>query len=124
MPEMKSSTKKIITGCSLIVIAACIVIVVFVSLASPDFPEASDLKEAARAQIIHNLKDPTSPEFFNNGKFTKETDSIYIYTESLKALNGFGLKVPQDAYVKLKWTGSDPDEIDSYILLDLKFKNR
>lgn len=121
---MTEKNKKLINGCGLIVILVSIAIVLFVSFKGDGYPEENDIKEAARSQILHSLKDPSSAEFFHDGKVTKETDSIYVYKEGLKALNGLGLKIPQNAYVKIKWSGDDPDDVKSYILVDVQFQNR
>ena len=83
-------------------------------------PDNSDVKEAARAVIIHNLNDPTSAEFHHNEVIKDIGDSTFIYTETINAKNSFGGSVKQNATVKIKWAGGKPSEIENWRILDIK----
>lgn len=87
-------------------------------------PSDSDVKNAARAAILHNIKDPTSAKFHQNDQVQDLGDNTYSYSESVNATNSFGGSVAQNVFVKLKWTGNDPSEVGSYQLLDLRMENR
>lgn len=87
-------------------------------------PDESDAKEAARATIIHNLKDPSSAEFHHNEIVKDLGNNIFEYTETVNATNSFGGKIKQDVTVKVKWNGGDPSEVNNWSSLELNFNDR
>lgn len=87
-------------------------------------PDNSDAKEAARAAIIHNLKDPMSATFHQNEIVTKVSDSVFSYTETVNAKNSFGGSSAQNATVQVKWIGGDPSEVQSWSILDIQLNER
>lgn len=87
-------------------------------------PSDSDVKEAARAAILNNLKDMGSAKFHHNENIQDLGNQVYRYQETVNANNSFGGSIGQNVVVTLKWTGQDPSEVTSYILQDLQFNER
>lgn len=86
-------------------------------------PNDSDAKDAARAAIIHNLKNPDAT-FHHNEIITKISDSTYRYVETVNATNSFGGSIRQDVTVVVKWLKDDPSEVTNWAMLDLNFVNQ
>jgi len=86
-------------------------------------PDESNVKEAARAAIIQNLKNPDA-KFHHNEVVTKISDSSYQYVETINATNGFGASIKQDVTVKVKWLKGDPSEVTNWSILDIQFFDR
>lgn len=87
-------------------------------------PDDGNVKDAARAAILHNLKDLNSAKFHHNEIVSDLGNNIYTYTETVNATNSFGGSIANNAIVKLKWNGGDPSEVSSYQLIDLQFNPR
>lgn len=87
-------------------------------------PDEATAKEAARAAIIHNLKDPSSAEFHQNEKVKDLGNNTFEYTESVNATNSFGGKIAQDVNVQVKWNGGDPSEVNNWSVVDIHFLER
>lgn len=87
-------------------------------------PDDSDIKQAARAAILSNVKDPTSTTFHQNEVVKNLGENVYSYSETINATNGFGGSIAQNIFVKIKWTGTDPSEVSSYQLVDLQYSDR
>jgi len=83
-------------------------------------PNNSDAKEAARAAIIHNLKDPTSAKFYHNETINNIGNNTFVYTETLIATNSFGGSIVQNVTVKVKWKGGNPSKIENWEWSDLQ----
>lgn len=104
-------------------------LLLFISLAtllscSNSTPDKSDVKDAARAAILHHLKDMNSAKFHHNEIVSDIGNNTYTYTETVNATNSFGGSVAQNVVVKLKWNGGDTSDVSSYSLLDLQFNER
>ena len=87
-------------------------------------PDDSDVKDASRAAIIHDLKDPTSAKFHHNEIVSKLDDSLYSYSETVNAANSFGGSRAQNVIVKVKWAGGDPSEIQNWRLINIQYLER
>ncbi len=87
-------------------------------------PSDSNIKDAARAAILTNLKDMGSAKFHHNETVQDLGNQIYRYQETVNANNSFGGSLSKNIVVTLKWSGQDPSEISSYILQDLQFNER
>ena len=86
--------------------------------------DEANVKEAARAAIIHNLKSPSSVKFHHNEYVKQIDDSTFIYTETIEATNTYGGLIAQNAYTTVKWKGGDASDVDNWNVLDLQFKER
>ena len=87
-------------------------------------PDEDDAKQAARAAIIHNLKDPKSATFHHNEVVYDLGYNTYQYTETIGAKNSFGGVITQNAIVKVKWLKDDPSKVANWSVLDIKFIER
>lgn len=87
-------------------------------------PDNSDVKNAARAVIIHDLKDPRSAEFHHNEVITKTGDSVFIYKETVNATNSFGGSIANDAIIIVKWRGGNPSDIENWYVIDKQLAPR
>lgn len=121
---MNDTTKRRVNGCALLVIVACLGIFAFVQFAKPTKPDNNDIKDIARMYIIKNVRDPKGIEFYHDENIYQASDSVFNYSETIKAPNGLGLKVAANVFVKLKWKGNDPDEFNNWELLDMKIDNK
>ncbi|MFZ4522984.1 MAG: hypothetical protein ACOYNC_14840 [Bacteroidales bacterium] len=87
-------------------------------------PDNSDAKEAARAAIIHSLKDPKSASFHHDEVIKKYGDSTFLYTETVNATNSFGGSIAQIVTIEVKWTGGDPSVVENWTFSKLQFNPR
>lgn len=86
-------------------------------------PDESDVKEAARAAIIQNLKNP-SAEFHHNEIIKDLGDGTFEYVEAVNATNSFGGIIAQNVTAKIKWLGGDPSEVQNWSVLNIQFVER
>jgi len=84
-------------------------------------PNESHAKEAARAAIIQNLKNPLDVKFHQNETVESLGDNTFEYTETINATNSFGGSIKQNAVVKVKWLKDDPDEVSNWTVLSIEF---
>lgn len=87
-------------------------------------PNDSDVKEAARAAILHSMKDPTSTKFHHNEQISDLGNGMYNYIETVNGTNSFGGSIANNVVVKLKWNGQDPSEISNWILVEIQMNER
>lgn len=87
-------------------------------------PDESDAKEAARAAILQNLKNPSDAKFHHNETVKILGDSTFEYRETINATNSFGGSIKQDAVVKVKFLQDDPSEVTNWSILDVQFLER
>ena len=86
-------------------------------------PDESNAKEAARAAILHSLKNPDA-QFHQNETIEDSGNGTFLYKETINATNSFGGSLAQDVTAKVKWNGGDPSEVQSWSLIDLQFADR
>lgn len=86
-------------------------------------PDESDAKDAARAAIIQNLKNP-SAEFHHNEVIKDLGNGTFEYAEAVNATNSFGGVIAQNVTAKIKWLGGDPSEVQNWSIVDIQFVNR
>lgn len=86
-------------------------------------PNESDAKQAARAAIIHSLKNPDA-KFHQNETIQDLGDGTFLYKESINATNSYGGSIAQNVTAKVKWNGGDPSEVQSWSVVDLEFEDR
>lgn len=86
-------------------------------------PDESDVKDAARAAIIQNLKNP-SAEFHHNEVVKDLGNGTFEYAEAVNATNSFGGVIAQNVTAKIKWLGGDPSEVSNWTIVDIQFVNR
>lgn len=87
-------------------------------------PDESDAKEAARAAIIQNLKNPSGVTFHHNEIIKDLGDGAFEYVETVNATNSFGGVLAQNVTTKIKWLGGDPSEVQNWSVLDIQFVER
>ena len=87
-------------------------------------PDKSDAKEAARAAIIHNLKDTMSDTFHQIEVVTDLGNNTFQYVETVGATNSFGGVITQNAVVKVKWLKDDPSEVSNWSIVNIEFIER
>lgn len=87
-------------------------------------PNESDAKEAARAAIIHSLKDPMSAQFHHNETIKNLGNNLFQYTETVNAKNSFGGSIAQNVSVKVQWISGDPSEVENWKFSELQFTER
>lgn len=87
-------------------------------------PNDSNVKDAARAAIIHKLKDPNTAKFHHNEVINDLGNDTFTYTETVNAKNSFGGSVAHIVNVKIKWAGGSPSDIENWRLLDIRFNER
>ena len=87
-------------------------------------PDNSDVKDAARAAILHSLKNPTDAKFHHNEVVKDLGDGQFQYTETVNATNSFGGNIAQNVMAKIKWNGGDPSEISNWSIIDMQFVDR
>lgn len=87
-------------------------------------PDESDVKDVARAAILHSLKNPTDAKLHHNEVVKDLGNNQYQYVETVNATNAFGGSIAQNVMVKVKWNGKDPSELENWILLDIQFTDR
>ncbi len=87
-------------------------------------PDESDAKEAARAAILQNLKNPIDITFHQNEVVTEFADNIFEYKETINATNSFGGSIKQDVTVQVKWLKDDPSEVSNWTVVDIQFADR
>ena len=87
-------------------------------------PESNDAKEAARAAIIHNLKDPKSVKFHHDEVIKKIDDSSFLYTETVNASNSYGGSIAQIVTIEVNYRGGDPSTVENWSYTNLQFKPR
>jgi hypothetical protein len=91
---------------------------------SSSSPSDSDVKEAARAAILQNLKSPTQTSFHHNEVIEKLEENTFQYKETINATNSFGGSIKQDATVKIKWLNKNPSVITNWSVIDIQFMDR
>jgi len=84
-------------------------------------PNESNAKEAARAAILQNLKNPINAKFHHNEIITALGDNTFEYKETINATNSFGGSIKQNAVVKVKWLKGDASEVSNWSILNIKF---
>ena len=87
-------------------------------------PNNSDVKNTARAVIIHNLKNLNSAKFHHNEVIKKTSDNVFIYYETVNATNSFGGSIAKNAIITIKWMGNNPSNIENWTIIDAQFKDR
>lgn len=87
-------------------------------------PNESDAKEAARAALIQQLKNPTGLTFFQNDKVMDIGGNTFVYNETISATNSFGGVITQNAIVKVKWLKDDPSEVSNWTVVDFQLNDR
>lgn len=87
-------------------------------------PDESDAKDAARAAILQNLKNPSDTKFHHNEVIKTLGDSTFEYKETINATNSFGGSIKQDAVVRVKFLQGDPDVETNWTILDIQFLER
>ncbi|WP_131387679.1 hypothetical protein [Flavobacterium suncheonense] len=98
-------------------------ILVFIGCGNSE-PNESNAKEAARAAIIHNLKNINSANFHQNEVIADLGGGVYQYKETVNATNNFGGSIANDVTVKVKYVGGDASEVSSWSILDIQFSER
>jgi hypothetical protein len=106
--------KKILLLISLVFMASC----------GSSTPDASDAKEAARAAVLQNLKNPVDMTFHQNEIVKDVGNNTFEYRETINATNSFGGSIKQDAIVQVKFVGDDPSDVSSWSLLNIEFVTR
>lgn len=84
-------------------------------------PDESDAKEAARAAVISNLKNPIDIQFHQNEVIKDLGENTFEYKETINATNSFGGSIKQEATVKVKWIKEDPSEVSNWSVINIKF---
>lgn len=84
-------------------------------------PNESNAKEAARAAIIQNLKNPTDVKFHQNETIADLGYNTFEYKETLNATNSFGGSIKQTAVVKVKYLKGDASEVTNWTVVDIRF---
>lgn len=84
-------------------------------------PDESDAKEAARAAVLQNLKNPVDMKFHQNDVVKDLGDNTFEYKETINASNSFGGSIKQNVVIKVKWLKDDPSEASNWTVLDLRF---
>jgi uncharacterized lipoprotein YmbA len=103
--------KKLFLVLSLIVLFSC----------GSSSPNKSNAKQAARAAILQNLKNPINAKFHHNEIITALEDNIFEYKETINATNSFGGSIKQNAIVKVKWLKGNASEVSSWTVLNIRF---
>ncbi|WP_264522159.1 hypothetical protein [Flavobacterium sp. N1994] len=106
--------KKFILLLSLLAIISC----------TNSSPDDSNVKDVARAVILHNLKSANSTEFHHNETINHLNDNTFEYKETINATNSFGGSLVENATVKIKWTGGDPSKTENWSVVDVNFSER
>ena len=106
------------------ILTTIITLLLLTSCGGNSTPDNSDAKEAARAAIIHNLKDPMSAKFHHDEVIKKIGDSTFLFTETVNATNSFGGSVAQIATVEVIWKGGDPSVVENWTFSKLQFNQR
>lgn len=97
-----------------------IIFLAFVSCGSST-PNEADAKEAARAVVLQNLKNPKDMSFHQNDVVKNLGDNTFEYTETINATNSFGGSIKQDVTVIVKWIKDDPSDITNWSVIDIQF---
>lgn len=84
-------------------------------------PNESNAKQAARAAILQNLKQPQDVTFHHNETVLDLGHHTFEYQETINATNSFGGSIKQNAVVKIKWLKDDPSEVSNWSLIDIRF---
>lgn len=103
--------KKILLLFSLVVLFSC----------GSSTPNEADAKEAARAAVLQNLKNPTDVKFHHNETIKNIGNNTFEYRETINATNSFGGSIKQDAILKVKWLKDDPGEVSNWSIISIEF---
>ena len=87
-------------------------------------PDESNAKEAARAAVLQNLKNPIDMTFHQNDVVKDLGDNTFEYKETINATNSFGGSIKQDVTVQVKWLKDDPSEVSNWTVVDIQFADR
>lgn len=87
-------------------------------------PDESDAKQAARAAVLQNVKNPIDMKFHQNDVVKDLGDNTFEYKETINATNDFGGSIKQDVTVQVKWLKDDPSEPSNWSVIDIQFANR
>ena len=83
-------------------------------------PNEANAKEAARAAILQNLKNPTDVSFHHNEKIHDLGLNTFEYRETINATNSFGGSIKQNAVVKVKWLKDDAREVSNWSIIEFR----
>lgn len=96
----------------------------FVFSCGTSSPDKGDAKQAGRAALLQNMKNPMGVTFFQNDNVKIISENVFEYTETISATNSFGGTITQNAIIKIKWLQDDPSEVTNWAVLDLKLLDR
>lgn len=91
---------------------------------SSSTPDETDAKEAARAVVLQNVKNPVDLKFHQNDEVKNLGDNTFEYKETINATNSYGGSIAQNVIVKVKWIKGDPSEVQNWSLVDIQFTDR
>jgi len=91
---------------------------------SSSVPDESDAKEAARAVVLQNVKNPVDLKFHQNDEVKNLGDNTFEYKETINATNSYGGSIAQNVIVKVKWIKDDPSEVKNWSIIDIQFTDR
>lgn len=91
---------------------------------SSSTPNEADAKEAARAVVLQNVKNPVDLKFHQNDEVKNLGDNAFEYKETINATNSYGGSIEQNVTVTVKWIKDDPSEVKNWSIIDIKFSDR
>lgn len=106
---------------AILILTLCLITLISCSSSTPD---EADAKEAARAVVLQNVKNPVDLKFHQNDEVKNIGNNTFEYKETINATNSYGGSIVQNVTVTVKWIKDDPSEVKNWSIIDIQFSDR